>query len=201
MLAFGGLLLLCRLAPVLRLWAHRRSPTVVLLALAAVTLPWQADTVQILLKTPQACHNIYQQQYQMHRFVTEYYRAPIAVNDLGWVSFRNPHYVLDLWGIGDEGSRRARLAQDPSWPARQVEQHDVGAALVYDRWFRERLPEDWIPVAYLRLVGERITPGDEVVTFYATGPESFQGVLKSVRRLRATLPPDTHMRLAYRRGR
>lgn len=28
----------------------------------------------------------YRQQYQLHRFVTQFWRQPVAVNDLGWMS-------------------------------------------------------------------------------------------------------------------
>ncbi len=193
-----AMLLIHRLGPSLRRLSEQHSAPGVLIGLALIVIPWQAKSLQLLIDTPQACHNIYQQQYQMHRFVTEYYRAPVAVNDLGWVSYRNPHVVLDLWGVGDEATRRARMQNDSSWPELYVKQHDVGVAMIYDRWFRDRVPIAWRPVAYLRLVGRNITPGDSMVTFYATRDDSYHEALRAVRRLRATLPPDTHMRLARR---
>ena len=192
------MLLLHRLRHPLQRLAAQSSPLSVVVGLAMVVLPWQATTLQLILDTPQACHNIYQQQYQMHRFVTEQYRGPVAVNDLGWVSYRNPEWVLDLWGVGNEDCRLARMGNDPTWPERQVREQGIGVAMIYDRWFRDRIPSSWRPVAYLRLVGPRITPGDSVVTFYATSEDSYQDVLRAVRRLRATLPPDTQMRLARR---
>lgn len=88
------------------------------------------------------------------------------------------------------------MGNDPSWPEQQVANHNIGMAMIYDRWFRGRVPQRWRPVAYLRLLGPRITPGDSVVTFYATRDDSYRDVLRAVRRLRATLPPDTQMRLA-----
>src|SRR5690606_5192818 len=67
----------------------------------------------VFATTPQGARNIDRQQHQMHRLVTECWRMPVAVNDLGWVSFRNDHYVLDLWGLGSETARKARLAGEP----------------------------------------------------------------------------------------
>lgn len=90
LLAAGGMLLLHGLRHHLRQLLSRHSALSVLLGLTLITLPWQAKTLKLLAQTPAACHNIYQQQFQMHRFVTEYYRGPVAVNDLGWVSYRNP---------------------------------------------------------------------------------------------------------------
>jgi hypothetical protein len=34
----------------------------------------------------------------VHRFAVEY-SEPVAVIDLGWVTYRNDEYVLDLWGL------------------------------------------------------------------------------------------------------
>lgn len=198
LLAVVAMLLIHQVRQPLRQLAEQRSAFAVLVGLTCIVLPWRAETLQLLVDTPQACHNIYQQQYQMHRFVTELYGAPVAVNDLGWVSYRNPHFVLDLWGVGDEATRRARLREDPDWPALHVEQQGIGVAMIYDRWFRHRIPAEWRPVAYLRLVGRNITPGDPMVTFYATRDDSYRDALRAVRRLRATLPPDTQMRLARR---
>jgi len=42
-----------------------------------------------LFTLPVASNNIYEQQYQMHRFVVDYYKRPVAVNDLGYVSYKN----------------------------------------------------------------------------------------------------------------
>ncbi|MDX1696293.1 MAG: hypothetical protein R3208_21185, partial [Ketobacteraceae bacterium] len=62
-----------------------------------------APYVVNLVTVPIASNNIYQQQYQMHRFAVEYYNKPLAVNDLGYVSYNNDNYVLDLWGAGFGG--------------------------------------------------------------------------------------------------
>jgi hypothetical protein len=50
------------------------------------------------LETPLAGRGVYEQQYQMHRFAVEFYKRPVAVNDLGWVSYRNPNYVFGPLG-------------------------------------------------------------------------------------------------------
>lgn len=42
--------------------------------------------VRATVTNPIASRNIYEQQYQMHRFVVDYYRDAVAVNDLGFVA-------------------------------------------------------------------------------------------------------------------
>ena len=113
----------------------------------------------------QGARNIYDQQYQMHRFATEFYKKPVGVNDLGWATYHSPSYVLDFWGLGSEQARLAR-AKDPyggPWMDDLARQHDIGLAMIYDSWF-DRLPEGWSPVARLKFDAPRITAADSVVT-------------------------------------
>ena len=47
----------------------------------------------------------------MRRFVLEHVKAPVAVNDVGLVAYRNPYMVLDLIGLGSEEVRLQRLGR------------------------------------------------------------------------------------------
>ena len=53
---------------------------------AALTIIIGINYISGLRSIPIAANNIYEQQYSMHRFVTEYYQKPVAVNDIGFVS-------------------------------------------------------------------------------------------------------------------
>src|SRR5262249_29726849 len=88
-----------------------RGPAAVALCLAALLLVGQRSVLAEAL-TPASSRAIYEQNYQMHRFVADFYRRPVGVNDIGWVSYRNPNYVLDLWGLGSETARRKRATAD-----------------------------------------------------------------------------------------
>ena len=98
--AFTVLVASTALAETTRLWRG-----VIVAGLLAVGFPY----AQALWQTPDAASNVYQQQYQMHRFVADFYRKPVAVNDLGWVSYRRPAgvRVLDLWGLASPEASRA----------------------------------------------------------------------------------------------
>lgn len=168
-----------------------RGPAVSLLAVGAVLFPVFSSYATIAYLTPQAAHNIHQQHDQMYRFVTEHYRRPVAVNDLGRVSYRNPDYVLDLWGLCSTEVRRARLDRDPAWPAAFVERHSIELAMIYESWLKGRIPTTWRRIARLQLQGKRITPGSATVSFYLTRSGSADEILEHLHRFSATLPADT----------
>jgi len=65
------------------------------LSMAITCLPY----IQVLATTPVASNNVYQQQREIRRFAVEYYKKSIAVNDVGYPSFDNDAYVLDVVGV------------------------------------------------------------------------------------------------------
>jgi len=144
-----------------------------------------------LVFSPLASNNIYEQQYQMHRFVTEYYRGPVAVNDLGWVSYRNEEFVLDLRGLASKEAFGLSRRRDMEWLDELAARHDVHLAMVYKRWFRE-IPDSWIPVGELILGRPRVTPAYHIVTFYALDRETYTRVRRLVVEYQKTLPGSAY---------
>jgi hypothetical protein len=139
--------------------------------------------------TPRASNNIYTQQYQMHRFAATFYRGPVAVNDLGWVAYRNDNYVLDLWGLSSETARSEREQSSGSgWLDVLMRQQDVKLAMIYDDWLPEH-PPTWRRLGELKLLRSRFTPASSEVAFYATDDSTFAEARKLLDRFRATLPP------------
>lgn len=118
---------------------------------------------------PIASNNIYEQQFQMHRLVRDHYPGPVAVNDLGWVAYRNDHYVLDLWGLGSEKARKERFkdSRQTQWMTDFARRHKVRLVMVYDQWF-PTLPSSWKPIASIELGRFRVTPAQAKVVFYLT---------------------------------
>jgi hypothetical protein len=147
-----------------------------------------------LTTTPQAARNIDQQQHQMHRFAADCWKKPVAVNDLGWVAYRNPSYVLDLWGLASEEARLARKSADPDWMARLAAEHHADAALIYSDWFRQ-IPATWTKVGQLRLTEPSASPAGDTVDVYATRAEAAPGVAACLGWLQAGLPQGAEVRL------
>jgi hypothetical protein len=166
-------------------FVERGKPWVIVAA-AAGLLAINLYYVWATVRSPIASRGIYEQQYQMHRFVTEFYERPVAVNDLGWVSYRNPSYVLDLWGLGSEEARRMRLAREPDWMARLAQEHHVGLAMIYAQWFGEDIPAGWRPLAVLKTPHR--TAASFPVTFYVTSPDALADANAALRRFTPVLP-------------
>lgn len=156
--------------------------------LACVVSP---SYLTVLLRTPRAANEIYQQQYQMHRFVTQYYRAPVAVNDLGWVSYRNDNYVLDLWGLGSAKALAARQAQsDVTWMDDLAREKGVGLVMIYDHWFTG-VPANWFRLGQLHAQRPPVITGGNRVAFYATGKDSYNQLKPLLADFAKTLPAGT----------
>ena len=163
-----------------------------LLILAAVG----GNFLRSALLIPVASNNIYEQQYQMHRLVTEYLRGPVAVNDIGWVSYRNDFPVLDLWGLASAEALRARRAgYTPESLARLVENSDVRLIMIYDKWFKALPIDSWTRVARLHTSRQPIYAGDSVVSFYAPEGADIGGLRAKLAAFAATLPPGVRLEL------
>jgi hypothetical protein len=158
----------------------------------AVTLylfcaPYVLSTWQV----PLAANNIYEQQYQMHRFVNDFYRAPVAVNDLGLVSYHNPNFVLDLGGLASEKARILRANDDTCAEQYHAFVAESGAHLViiYDEWFENQIPAGWIKVASMDLSRERISSAEAEVQFYTTDNLTANTLQPELQAFRKSLPP------------
>lgn len=122
------------------------------------------------IETPLAANNIFEQHFQMHRAVGTLADGPVAVNDIGWVSYRNDDYVLDLWGLASSEAWQRRRARAPGWMDDLVRTHGIELAMIYESWFGDQVPADWVLLGRLRLGHTRITPSSDFVSFYATSP-------------------------------
>jgi hypothetical protein len=148
----------------------------------------------VLTTAPTAARNVHNQQYQMHRFVTECWKKSVAINDLGWVSFGNDLYVLDLYGLGNEEARIERAKAEPGWMERLVAKHGVEAAMIYPDWFPE-LPPTWVRVGDLIDSGDIITPYSGTVAVYATTPAAVAPLRACLQTLGGSLPAGVSVRV------
>lgn len=138
-------------------------------------------------RIPLASNNIYEQQYQMHR-LAKLYGKPVAINDLGFVSFRNDAYVLDLWGLASLKALKLRNeATSPDWPETLCAEHNVGLVMVYDDWFRQR-PVNWMRVGDITLSRKRVAPAGETVAFYARSQSDKDSIIPVLNRFKTTVP-------------
>jgi hypothetical protein len=124
---------------------------------------------RLLWFLPQCTTNIYEQQYQMGLFIGKYYQnSTVGLNDIGAVNFLNDIHCLDLWGLGNAeiaNARRQRRYQ-VSDIDRISQQAGARIAIIYDNWFPNGLPRDWVRVGRWTIPNNVIVGGD-TVSFYA----------------------------------
>ena len=179
----------------LRRWVDARSLATVGLVGLAVTGIACREYVIILANNAFASRNIYHQHYQLHRFVVDRLDEPVAVNDLGWVAFRNENHVLDLWGLASiEALEARRSSEDSTWIAPLAAEHGVRTALLYEEWF-PGLPESWTRVGELRMAGPRVTPALDRVAIYALDDGQVPVLLELLRDFAESLPAGATLEL------
>ena len=118
------------------------------------------------------------------------------MNDLGWVSFRNEQYVLDLAGLASaEALTRRTVEKDSAWMEDVSRRHDVRLAMIYDDWFRG-IPRGWTCLGRLYLGRERITSAENAVTFYALDDDVTERAQVLLDRFRASLPAGVTFKMS-----
>jgi hypothetical protein len=189
-LTFLVVLFLFREPIAARLARPRGGVALLLVIAAAVFVTGKNYVYATLLEVPVAASNIFEQQVQLRRFVVERYRKPVAANDVGLLTYGNPDYVLDLWGLGSEAARRLRAThKDGDWMAALVAERGIGLAILYeDGYFKTDFPASWVRVGRLHLGRNRVTPARSAVTFFATAANAVDGLRAELRRFGPTLP-------------
>ncbi len=144
--------------------------------------------------TPRAAHNIYQEQFQMARFVRQFCPVTAAANDIGLVTYENKNYVLDLVGLANKETQD--LMTDSTGVKLQtlIAKYNIKLVMIYKEWF-PAIPGSWTELGTMRIGGKIIFIGPKVV-FYAVNKqevELFENALKS---FSATLPTGTGFEFA-----
>ncbi len=166
----------------------RLSPLRVALLATAFTALLCGKYVYTATSTPMAANNVYLQHYQMHRFATDFYKKALAVNDLGYVAYRNDQYILDLGGLASTEVLRARTSgNDVVWMSAIAQAKNVRFAMIYDTWFRG-IPDPWRKIGELRLERGMVTAAGTAVSFYAMDEQAYGEASRLLQDFSKTLP-------------
>ncbi len=163
-------------------------------AICTVFLLIFAGYVAQSLFIPGMARKEYQGPFQLHRFVTQFYRAPVAVDQLGYVNFKNPDYVLDLSGLGSETTRAERAQSHSSdWMDGLLARHDVGLALI-DPASDPDVPAQWVMVGDLQPGGDHTSgAGQHRYIFYARRQSDVAAISDALDRFAPTLPANIRL--------
>ena len=155
---------------------------------AALVVVIGMEFIKDTLWQPLAAQNIYEQQYQLHRFTADYYPHPIAVNDLGWTAFRNDNIVLDLIGLAQyEVLDLSTAPPESDWITPLADAHGVGLALVYSHWYPQ-LSESWELLGVLRRDGRVVGAASNQVHVFARDDASAERARPALRAWAESLP-------------
>jgi hypothetical protein len=145
-----------------------------------------------LVFLPRASKNIYEQQYQMARFIKRYYQgSTIALNDIGTVNFLADVHCLDLWGLANY--EVTQLMRRHEYHTRDIlrlsQDAGVKVALVYDSWYTPigGLPRDWVWVGQWSLTDNVVT-GGETVSIYAVDESETVPLMQKLQDFSPLLP-------------
>ena len=161
-----------------------------LLFFTFLCLPSFVRSITAISKAKQACINIYDQQYQMGSFVANYYRtSPVAMNDIGVVSFKSEAKNIDLWGLGSievakmrkEGNHTATFFDS------LCKENNVEFAMVYDSWFPDSLLTKWRKTATWQ-ISNNVICGDDIVSFYVLDSTKYYSLQKNLIKFAPSLP-------------
>jgi len=167
---------------------------IIMVAAAIIASPFILRAGQSLIRIQQATLNIYEQQFQMARFLHEYYEGQaVGANDIGAINFFADIDCYDLWGLGTMEVARARMSgeYDSRRVDRMTRDHGVKIAVIYEEWFNVDIPggvpEEWIPVGKWRILDNKIC-GDDEVTFYAVDPDETERLIRALNEFSSKLP-------------
>ena len=175
------------------LWARHPRRVAWLLILATLVSGYRQ--VDFTFRAPAYARLVQDTNGQMRRFAVDHWRDGVAVNDVGWVSYRNPHYVLDLWGLANEPARRMRRsAEDLAWAERLVQEREVALVIVFEDWFRHigELPSSWEPLARLER-GHPALGSCKPLSLFLTDPTRRSEALAALRAFGTTLPDSVEL--------
>lgn len=195
MLAFMSLLTIYLAGSLISPWLDRPGTLLqwaaVTVGLSTVILFSNFPYVMLLAYIPESSNNVYSQHYQLHQFVTEYHPGPAAANDIGWLSYKNDAYVLDLYGLTSPEAYRYRTTGEPdNWMETLTAAHDVNLVMIYADWYPD-IPLQWVKVGELVYHGRKITMAGTTVAFYATSQSVVGDIEQDLQDFIPTLPPNT----------
>ncbi|MDP8242682.1 MAG: hypothetical protein P9L94_01265 [Candidatus Hinthialibacter antarcticus] len=179
---------------------ERRMVQTIALATALLAITpyvWNASSV---LKIAPGCKNLYQQQYQMGLFLKQYYQGEaVAANDIGAINFLADIRCLDGMGLSSRepslAAKHGRMgaAFIESW----ARQEGASIAVIYESWWRGRLPESWIKVGEWT-VDQKVSVAEPTVSFYAISPREAERLQKNLMDFTTQLPEGVTANIAVK---
>lgn len=116
---------------------------------------------------PVASENIYDQAYQVGRFLAENYDDETVVcHDIGTIGFYSNVKIVDLLGLSDPEAKDRQKERETSDGIRKMAvEGNAVIAVCYADWFD--LPTEWIKVGEWKIRNRPVTSGEPIISFFA----------------------------------
>ena len=157
----------------------------------------------VLSQIPIAARNIYEQQYQMARFLRKYYSgSTVAANDIGAIDYFADIHCLDLYGLGSVAVTRSK--RDHTFTTKWMETFVAGKqgriAIIYDQWYQQYggVPRDWDKVGSWS-IRNNVVAGSNTVSFYAINVSDRTELMMNLKAFSSELPADVIQSGSYTR--
>jgi len=166
------------------LHAYRaRLGLVVPLALAMVPVVMRG--AHAVRAVPAASGNIYEQQMQMARFVSQYYGGgSVVLNDIGAVTYLADVHIVDIHGLGSPSVANLLLRGGFDRDATERLTREASIAIVDASY---SAPPQWRQIG-LWQTPDNIVCGDDRVSLYAIHPQDEAYLTASLREFSSRLP-------------
>lgn len=151
-----------------------------------------------------AARNIYEQQFQMGRFLKQFYEGErVVANDIGAICYFADIKLLDTVGLGTIEIARAVRAGTATtgYIENLASQKNARIAVIYDDWMKEYggVPESWIFCGAWQISDNYIC-GGSTVSFYAVDKQAEGQLLENLRDFQGLLPHTVAQLGPYTRG-
>ncbi|HEY2468752.1 MAG TPA: hypothetical protein VGI45_13050 [Terracidiphilus sp.] len=168
--------------------AERRNIVLVYVAMAVVVVGIRVYQCDLDLR--KGFSQIYLQQFQMARFLAQYYpNAPVAINDIGLIAYYQPRKIMDVYGLASTEITNLKLhgGFDADALLRIADATGVHVALVYRQTLGGALPPQWRPAGSWKLPEPYIVGGD-TVSFYAVNDADLEPLQQALSGYAPCLP-------------
>jgi len=168
----------------------KEYPVSLWVVIFVLLIPFFLRSGEAFYTAPRACHNIYEQQYQMAQFLGKYYNNAVAVaNDIGAVSYFKTEKNVDLYGLANIQVTRSKRNNyyTPQFLDSLCKGEHAQVAVIYDSWFSNELLSKWNKVASWS-IPDNIICGDSVVSFYAIDKGGTPKLKRSLEAYQPALP-------------
>jgi hypothetical protein len=163
--------------------------------LLIASIPLIQRTYMSFSETQLMSQNIYQQQFQMARFLNLYYNdSKVVLNDIGACTYYTNIHLLDLNSLGSIETLKMRIKNkfDKEHIFKFANDRNFEIAILYKDSYKNYIPDEWIETAKMTIPNNIGCAFDNVV-FYAVKSNAHKNLKENLARFKSKLPKSVKM--------